>query len=65
MAQRFFRKIGQGAQRFFGKVASDAPKILSKISNTAGDVGTVLRRLKILGATYSQIRWSKQVQEWS
>ncbi len=49
MAQRFFRKIGQGAQRFFGKVASDAPKILSKISNTAGDVGTVLRKVENTG----------------
>ena len=49
MAQRFFRKIGQGAQRFFGKVASDAPKILSKISNTAGDVGTILRKVENTG----------------
>ena len=49
MAQRFFRKLSGGAQRFFGKIASDAPRILGKISNTAGDVGTVLRKIENTG----------------
>jgi len=49
MAQRFFRKIGQGAQRFFGKVASDAPRILGKISNTLSDGGTILRKIENTG----------------
>jgi hypothetical protein len=49
MAQRFFRKKGQGAQRLFGKVASDAPKILGKISNTLSDGGTILRKIENTG----------------
>jgi hypothetical protein len=49
MASRFFNKLKSGAQRFFGKVASDAPRILGKISNTAGDVGTILRKVENTG----------------
>ena len=49
MAQRFFRKLGQGTQRFFGKVASDAPRILGKISNTLSDGGTILRKIENTG----------------
>ena len=49
MAARFFNKIKSGAQRLFTKVASDAPRILGKISNTAGDVGTILRKVENTG----------------
>ena len=49
MAARFFNKIKSGATRFFGKVASDGPRILGKISNTAGDVGTILRKVENTG----------------
>lgn len=49
MAQRFFRKVGQGAQRFFGKIASDTPRILGKISNTLSDGGTILRKIENTG----------------